>query len=233
MKTKLLSIIILGTISFLALANNTQLLVVTTENRSFQYQEHGENKGPSIDILVKILKESGLTADIKFFPWARTYQTALTRPNTLILGLIRTEEREDKFHWIQELAKVERVYIALKDKPENYVENDHQAKGKRIAVLRESYAHNELLKKGFVEGENLYVVSTLASMFNLFINGKVDLVFADPKVVSEYSKLNSPKNRMLYYKQPSEKIGYLAASLATNPQYLKQLHSAALKLNLN
>lgn len=222
--------------SYLALGGNEKLLVVTTEHRSFQYQENGENKGLLIEELNQLLVESELTAEVLFMPWARAYDTVINRPNTLVLGIIRTESRENKLHWIMPLAQVVRIYIALADKPNNHVKNDQQAKQKRVGVIRNSFAHNELMSRGFVEGENLYVVSTLNNLFNLFTRGRIDLVYADPRVVKKYTQNTQYHNIKLYYQSFDnimvEKDAYIAANLSTDLVILERLSQAAAKLSL-
>jgi len=62
---------------------------------------------PLLGILNAILAEAQLEANVAFMPWARAFSIAESNPNTIILSMIRTPEREDNFYWI---IKVSFIY---------------------------------------------------------------------------------------------------------------------------
>jgi len=163
-----------------------QVRVVATENKLMQYQENGINKGSTIEILNVLLNDNNIQATFDYMPWARAYRIAETTPNTIILSIVRTPEREEKFHWIGIVSQLSRVFISLKKYPENFVNDIEQAKHKIVAVERNALSHNELIKKGFIVGKNLYVVSAVEQAFKLLLTGKVDLIYHDPVVIEDY-----------------------------------------------
>lgn len=105
--------------SFAQDSKSADLQVVAFSNPLLQYQENGENKGPTIEILNALLKETQLSASVSYMPWARAFSIAKNTPNTLILSMFRTLEREDSFHWIIKVSQAARVFISLKSKPDN------------------------------------------------------------------------------------------------------------------
>jgi len=227
LKYPLLLIFIL--ISFFANSKKADLDVVATENYLLQYQENGNNKGSTIEILEIILKESGLTADIKFMPWARALAKTKNNPNTLVLSMIRTAERESQFYWLGKVSELARVFIYLADKPENKVVNDEEAKRKTIAVVRNSSNHKSLLRKGFSEDNNLYLVSETDKTMDLFIKGKVDLIYTDPNLLKAYLKETSQSNIQIGHqeiKPEFQQASYIAANKNTDKHLLKRLQAA-------
>lgn len=168
---------------------HTDLLVVTSENPLLQYIDNNQYKGPALEILNALLQESALTAKINFMPWARAFNTVKTEPNTLILGIIRTPARENQFHWIGIVKEFSWTFVSLGNNAENKNLNDEKAKKKKVAVVRDSNAFKELTARGFEEGKNLYVVATLNQMFNLFVNGRVDLLYIDPIIIKRLLKI--------------------------------------------
>ena len=138
-------------------STKTNLLAVANENQLLQYYENGENKGPSVEILQAILKEAQLEANVEFMPWIRAFSTARNNPNTLILSMIKTPERDLDFHWLIKVSNLTRVFISLASKPENYVESMQQAKQKLTAIVLGSASYNELTSHGFSEQKNLYI----------------------------------------------------------------------------
>jgi len=114
----------------------TKLLAVANNSSQLQYYDNGENKDPSIGILKAVLQQAQLEANVEFMPWVRAFSIAKNKPNTLILSMIRTPDREADFHWIIKVSNLSRVFISLRDKPENKVDDMQQAKQKLIASAR-------------------------------------------------------------------------------------------------
>lgn len=223
------------TSSLYSVANETiktELLAVANENRLLQYYENGENKGPSIEILEAILKEAQLEAKVVFMPWARAFLTAKTQPNTLILSMIRTPEREHSFNWITQVSHATRVFISLKNKPESYVDNMQQAKQKLIAVVLGSAGYNELISNGFSDKKNLYVVADAELMMTLLENERVDLVYEDPHNVRNILNRRGKTDTAIRYKEiapENERTSYIAISKPTDLEIVNRLQQAARK----
>jgi polar amino acid transport system substrate-binding protein len=210
----------------------TNLLAVANDNRLLQYYENGESKGPSIEILQAILKEAQLDAKVEFMPWIRAFSTASNNPNTLILSMIRTPERDDDFHWLIKVSNLSRVFISLTSKPENHVNNMHQAKQKLIAIVLGSAGYKELTSHGFSEQENLYFVSDSELMVNLLENGRVDLVYDDPVNVQNILNERGSLDVAINYKEiapENERSSYIAINKATDITIVNRLQQAARK----
>lgn len=225
-------VVSLSLCSFAKEKTEHSLLAVASENYLLQYQENGENKGPTVEILNGFLQEAQLKASVSFMPWARALATAKNNPNTLILSIIRTPEREDHFHWLIKVSQLARVFISLESKPENYVDNIDQAKKKLIAVVLGSAAHNELLSYGFSEQTNLYLVSNGAQIANLFANGRVDLVYDDPNNLLSNLNIKGKANTAISYKKitiENQRISYIALNKDTDASIVNKLQHAARK----
>lgn len=210
----------------------TNLLAVANNNRLLQYYENGESKGPSIEILQAILKEAQLDAEVEFMPWIRAFGTASNNPNTLILSIIKTPERQDEFHWIIKVSNLSRVFISLTSKPENYVDNMQQAKQKLIAIVLGSAGFKELTSHGFSEQKNLYVVPDAELMVTLLENGRVDLVYGDPVNVQNILNKRGRTDVAINYKEiapENERSSYIAINKATDIRIVNRLQQAARK----
>jgi polar amino acid transport system substrate-binding protein len=225
MNVKLL--IILYCLSCFAQAQTKfQIRVVATENKLMQYQENGINKGSTIDILNVLLKENNIETTVEYMPWARAYKIAETTPNTIILSMVRTPERENKFEWIGVVSQLSRVFISLKNRPENFVINKEQAKKKIVAVERNALSHIELLKQGFTVDKNLYIVSSIKQAFKLLIKGKVDLIYHDPVVIEDYIDKESQSNEKITYAPvipQNQRMSYIAINKNSNVKLVKKL----------
>lgn len=218
-----------------ALAHDTtsaDLQVVAFSNPLLQYEENGEHKGPTNEILKGLLKVTQLSANISYMPWARAYSKAINTPNTLILSMFRTPERENSFYWIIKVSQAARVFISLHSKPENYTETKEQAKHKLIAVILGSAAHKELLAAGFSEQENLYIVSDEENMINLLLKQRVDLIYSDPNNVERGLLTMGKAEVAIRFKKitpENQRMSYIALNKKSDKNIVKQLKKAAVQ----
>lgn len=216
-----------------ALAQETpsaDLQVVAFSNPLLQYPENGEHKGPTNEILKGLLKTTQLSANISYMPWARAFSKAINTPNTLILSILRTPERENSFQWIIKVSQAARVFISLQSKPEKYVETMEQAKQKLIAVILDSAAHKELSANGFSEQENLYIVSNEENMINLLLNQRVDLIYSDPNNIERGLLAMGKAEVKIRFKQitpENQRMSYIALNKKSNKSIVKLLQKAA------
>jgi len=218
--------------SFAKGSGEVRLLAVADDHPLLQYRENGENKGPTVEILTAILKEAQLSADISFMPWARAFAKCKNTPNTLILSMIRTPERETDFYWLIKVSQLARVFISLESKPENYVEYTEAAKEKLIAVVRDSAEHKKLISLGFSEKGNLYVVSSDEQMHSLFVNGRVDLIYGDPNSVQKFLDINDSSAVGIRYKKidvKDQRTSYIALNKSTSKEIVVKLQQASNK----
>lgn len=234
-KITIIFLFCIGPLLAFAQSNKTpDLQVVSFSNSLLQYQEGGENKGPTIEILNELLKEAQLSASVSFMPWARAYSIAKTTPNTLTLSMFRTPEREEYFYWLIKVSQAARIFISLKNRPENAVDTIEQAKNKLIAVILDSTAHKELVGAGFSEHKNLYIVSDETNMVNLLINDRVDLVYSDPNNIQRILKAMNKGDTAIRYKKianENQRMGYIALNKDSDEKIVKQLQQAADKFS--
>jgi len=209
------------------------LTAVAAEHKMLQYTESGEVHGPSAEIFKLLLKNSQLNATLEFFPWSRAYQTALNRENTLILSMVRTKEREHKFHWLIKVSELVRGFMSLKSHPDNQITDIADAKTKVIAVLRGSYSYHSLINLGFSKKNNIYEVASLEHAIELFLSGKVDLIYTDPNVLNNHliKQQQNPQALISVHILPqTRRESYIASNINTSTSILKKLKSAAYKL---
>ena len=203
-----------------------KLTIVAAEHKLLQYRNEDQLHGPSAEIL-KLLLEQEVNGDqVQFMPWSRAFSRVKTTPNTLILSMVRTQEREPHFHWITKVSELTRAFISLKQSPENEVKVFDEARSKITAVVRETYSHNSLVSKGFSEHENLYLVHSLDAGIRLLINGKVDLIYTEPSVLINYyaNKGLIAEDYISYTILPeTHREAFIAVHVDTDPDIVKQL----------
>jgi len=137
------------------------------------YMENGENIGSSIDLIKKILKETGLHYTIEMQPWARAYNTALHKKNTLLISIARTKQREALFTWIGPVIKFNYFLYGL---PNTIIDPKmpiSALNNYRIAVVRQTAIHHYLKSKNL---NNYQLVSSTEQAIKMLTAHRVDLV---------------------------------------------------------
>lgn len=202
--------------------------IVATEHELLQYREGGQLKGPTSDILKLLLQDREIANKTRFLPWARAYQIAKTQPNTLVLSMVKTKEREPYFHWITKVSELKRAFISLKSEG-SAITSFKQAKAKFTVVVRDSYSHRSLLNMGFTSDKHLYVVANIELAINLLLNKKVELLYTDPDVIAHYfEKQNLKATDMVNFVTFPEthRSSYIALNKQSNPKIRDKLMKA-------
>jgi len=126
-------------------------LILMTENfPPYNFEENGRLQGVFVDVMVLMLErlDSRLTRkEIRLLPWASAYNKALTRKNTVLFSMIRTEKREALFKWVGPLWRSRAVLIARKDRHLG-IASPEELKKYRIGVIREDVSEELLAKEG-------------------------------------------------------------------------------------
>lgn len=168
-----------------------EISVLTTTWIPFAYEENGEAKGLSSEIVRAALDRAKITADIEFNSWNRAIITAKTRKNILIYPLMRIKEREKDFIWVAPIFNAKLSLFKLKKRKDIVIHSLADAKKYRIGVLKGAAMHQHLLSKGFKDNEQLQVFYSNRKSVELLFRERVDLTADNPLVVSyEIKQLN-------------------------------------------
>ena len=219
------------------LSQAKEIHFVTEELPPFQFTgANNQADGAIVELARLMLKETKLSASISIYPWARSYQTALTRANTIIFSLLRGKQREQDFHWIGKLYSLTSHLAALKSRKDIVVNNLEQAKKYRVGTVRGDLAEAYLQKKGFISKKNYYASSKYSVLWGQLFNGRVDLAFTN-SVLWKYelrAEGYDPADLDLVYRIDDMASDlYMAASLNTDPAIVDKLSKALEKLKEN
>lgn len=166
-----------------------KLNIVTENFPPAQYLDDNQQlTGHVVEKVRKALDASSIDYSITINSWNTAFNTALRDPQTCIFSVSRSQEREEKFLWIAELAKLDAYFYALGSK-DIKLENTEQAKKYRVAVLKNNYSHQYLLSKGFEDGTNLLPMDSFDNIFNIVRSrqNSIDLVIL-PKQRADFQQ---------------------------------------------
>jgi len=187
MKKKLklyIKYLLIGMIAIPFSSSYSETLEVVTENwRPYNYEEAGEIKGVSTDIVKRVLDNSGIDYKIHVYPWARAYKMALERKNVLIYTLIRIPQREKLFKWVCPLGKGgETSLYRLKSEKKVHVRTLADAKKYYIITNFNSMDHIWLKENGFTK---LQISSAVEKAVKMIFGRRAKFIAFDSSVMEK------------------------------------------------
>ncbi|SEL76247.1 amino acid ABC transporter substrate-binding protein, PAAT family [Colwellia chukchiensis] len=223
--------IIMFLISAISLALQAQSLHIVSEEvpplQMFDAQQ--QPTGVMVDIVNTMLERAELKSAIKLYPWARSYQLALTNKNTVIFSLLRDPTREAKFQWIGQLYTLNSYLATKKISPAATLQTISDAKAYRVGTIRGDLAEHYLIEQGFTTGKNLFISSKYPILWELLFSGRIDAVFTNDLLWRyEVESIGRDPNKLqLSVQVPnfSDKL-YIAASLSTDKKIVTALKRA-------
>lgn len=230
----LFSTLLIVSISEIALAD--KITVVTEHLAPFQIVDSDSITGLSTEIVKATFDKSGYDYIIEAHPWSLSFNRAKHKENICIYSLARIPERLPSFQWVGHLATSSISIYALKKNNITITSLD-EAKQYKIAVIKDDVTHHYLLSKGFVENENLYVMSNYDTLL-LFLetaSRQIDLIIINDDLINSRvkSKEEAGKYLNVYVLKELTLDFYLACSLKTNKNIVDNLAEIMKNLELS
>ena len=204
----------------------------------FQFTNESNNvEGLTTTVIEEALKLTSYDYDVKIFPWARSFFLAQAKENTCIYLISRDKEREKLFKWVTPILLTNDYFIGLSSRTDIKVNNIEDVKKYNVAVLKEDRTYYDLLKLGFVENKNLFVINDSTSMLKLLTKRKqIDFILADTINVKYRAIFNNMDYDLFktYFKLNKKPIElYLACSLKISTEVINNLSQAINKIKEN
>lgn len=204
-----------------------ELRVVTEFMPPLQLAQPGQKMhGMTAKLVETIIKNSKYPYRSDVYPWSRSYLLATSTPNIVIYPLIRTQEREEKFHWIGRVWSFSAAVYRHKNRNDITVSTLEDAKKYNISVYRNDFFHHFLLNRGF-SPSRLFAVADVEQSIKLFINGRVDLLVIDRSIfeyyVKQYQANLNDYVAAVRLKDVKQNDAYIALSKGSSPDIIKRL----------
>jgi len=214
----------------------SQLIIVTEHLAPFQIVNSASITGLSTEIVKATLNESGYIYNIEAHPWSLSYNRAKQEENICIYSLARIPERNLLFQWVGHITTSSISLYTLKKNKLTF-SNLNEAKKYRIAVIKDDVTHHFLLSKGFVENDNLYVMSNYDALLLLLDtpSRQIDLVVLNDDLLNSRikSKEEALKYSNAYTLEELTLNFYFACSLKTDKSIVNNLINTMKKLELS
>lgn len=203
-----------------------EIHVVTEDLKPLNYVENNMIKGTATDVVRKVLEKAALEYTIEAYPWARAYDMAQNRENTLIYTINRTPSREDKFRWIGLVASrtVDASIYKLKNNKTVSGTTIQELRQYPIAVVRDDVNHEFLVEHGFAKANAL---NNLSQCLGMLQRGRVDLIISAAVYLKEaLAASNMPVELIEEVVIARESNPYMATSLQTSDALYHRLKEA-------
>jgi len=180
--------------------------VVTEEWPPYNYTVDGKLQGVSTEVVEAVLIKSGLSYDVKVYPWARAYQYAQQNPNVLIYTISRTKEREKLFTWVGPIVPRTISLFKLKTNSLEFSSLDDIEKY-RVGLIRNEPTHELIKNKGL--GNRLEILKSHTQKLKMLLHGRVDLITGNELALAyQLKKLHRSFNDLENVHLLDDKGGY-------------------------
>ena len=211
--------------------------VLTEHLPPYQIDQRSGVSGFATEVVRRTFDQAGIGYQIELLDWSRAYQLSLRHPDTCIYSISKSPERTPLFQWIGAISYNVTAMYSLSNRTDIHLTSIDDARKLVTAVTRDDITHHYLLKHGFVEGKQLYVLENVASMLNVLAGrNKIDLVIINDTILkyrAEESKvpLTSLKKQLVLPDLPLD--FHLACSLKTPKETVQRLTHSLMQLKKN
>lgn len=201
------------------------MAIYCEDDRPLQfYDQNRQLTGLSVDVLQEIQKRVGNKDSIQVVPWSRGMDKLNKNPNTILMTMARTPEREALYQWIGPITSVEYALYGKASSEININSIEEAKKIRLIGVYRDDIRDQTLTRLGF---KNLDRASSNISSFKKLMIGRVD-VYADSKISVESVAIASGykvSDVKLIFPLFKSRL-YFGVSKATDPTIVAQWNHA-------
>lgn len=201
--------------------------VVTANLPPFSIADHPDKPGFVVELAEAALKRAGIAYHLEFLPWTRAQAAAKTDPDTIILGISRTPEREPDYKWVTEVLKPKVLFVSVK--PALPVNDLATAKGLGHITVRAGtpfetlLAQEKLTNVESVQSEDINAKKLQAQRADSWLT-------FDLRASYVWSEIGGDPAQLIFGKPLSEEQLDIAASKATSDDVTGKLAAAILAM---
>lgn len=207
------------------------LIFITEDYPPFNFERDGRRLGVAIDVLEEMLAQAGskkTRADIRVWPWARGYETALKEKNTVLFSTARTEAREHLFKWVGPIMPSRIVLVAKKQRAILIKSvDDLKQSSYRIGVVREDIGGQLLANLG-VNKDRTVQANSGVSVAKMLQADRVDIwAYGAPVIMWNLKELGYPADAYEeVFTLTESQHYYYAINKDTDDKLVEKLQSA-------
>ena len=220
----LIPLLLAATLAAADAALGGDLRVLTEISGRSAMLQDDQLSGWGVEIVREIMRRTGSQGGIEPLPWGRAYETALHTPNVALFSTTRTEERDDLFHWIGPLFRLEWNFVAAKRSHLQIRSLDDARRVRAIGTYINDARDRFLVDQGFT---NLDRTASNVTNYRKLDYGRLDLIVSTNVGVLDIAREAGvdPDNLEVVY-TIKEMDMYLAISKGSDPNTVAAWQSA-------
>jgi len=184
----------------------------------------GSKGGLVYDEVWELMRRTGIEKPVEQVSWKRGYDEATSKPNVGLFPTTRTAERENLFHWVGPILRVQWVFYGIKGEAPVINSLDDAKRVRAIGTYANDGKEQWLKAQGF---ENLVSVMDNVTNLKKLYDGRIDLMVGSPSVTDRWPDLYGYDPAKLVMVYPFKTVDlYLAVSKGTDEQLVWQLRKA-------
>jgi len=230
---RMLAVIVITAMTYLPAAAQSvdDLVFITEDYPPFNFERDGRRQGIAVDVLEEMLAQAGsrkTRADVKVWPWARGYETALKERNMVLFSTTRIEAREQLFKWVGPIMPSRIVLVAKKNRNIRIKSvEDLKNSAYKIGVVREDIGGQLLADMGVPKARTVQANSGV-SVAKMLQADRVDLwAYGAPVIMWNLKELGYPTDAYEEVLTLTESQQYyFAVNKDTDDRLVEKLQSA-------
>jgi polar amino acid transport system substrate-binding protein len=202
-----------------------RILMFTEENPPQNYRDlEGTVTGSSMEMVQEMMSKTSLAGPIEMTSWTNAYNQILLVPNSMAFSTLRSEDRENLFHWVGPICK-KRYCFYVQASSDYHIQNINDAFHMRsVGTVTGWGSEKELLDLGFT---NVVTWSTPQEVFEKLMDGDITCaVFNDIAMNILCAQTGHPPKDYRKEATLSEGQTYVAFSKDTDAKYITSWENA-------
>ena len=206
-----------------------KIQVVTETLHPYNYEENGEIKGASTEIVRAVLARAKRDYAITLLPWSRAYDEAQNVPNVLIYTIMRLPPRESLFKWIRPLGPPEKT-ILFRLKSNKTVTPTTLEEARKYTIGTYQNGMNEIILEN-LNFPMINVAPGIKENIAMFFGKRVDMIAFLASALEQHAKMAGHSMDEIEPVLPLySTTPYMAMSKQTDDAVVRQLQKAYDKL---
>lgn len=210
---------LLSAFVFITPAQSADIKLTTEDYAPFNYKDGDNIVGLGADQVFEIMKRAGISYEVEMGQWTRAIGLAERETNYCVFTTAHTDERNDKFQWVEPLTS-SKTYLIKKVGSDVNPASLEEAKTFSVGTQSGDYTESLLKNEGF---SKIDTAKNYETSIKKLLAGRVDLV---PATEDYFQSLKADGVDVEQALVLSTLNFAVACNKATDPELIKKMQTA-------
>ena len=200
-------------------ASAVDIQLMTEEYPPYNFRSGDEIAGLGAEQVFEVMQRAGLSYEVELTRWSRAIGTAERRPATCVFSTFHTDERDDRFLWVEPLA-VDRSLLIKRNDSDIALESLADAQDYAIGTQTGEFTVGILESAGF---DQLDLTASMDDALKMLLAGRNDLMAVPEAYFQRIATDGVPVEPALVLSTTNVAI---ACNLETDPEHVARMQQA-------